>query len=229
MACRDRQERSAQGVPPREAEGRVRGAACHVHPERVSDHARGLHEERHRPRLGADRHRQRVDHDVLRRYPVIGCSGDDLPRRLQPPLRVHRYLVVVRETDDGCSVSRDDRQDRVQPLVLGGDGVDERLPLVHLEPRLERLDHGRVDRERRLGQRLDERDGLRHQADLVGEWISDVHVEDVGSRLLGDVGLDLRQVAVLQLCLERLPACWIDALADDAKRPLRTDDDRPRP
>ena len=47
-----------------------------------------------------------------------------------------------------------------------------------------------------------------HQLDLVGERVADVDVEHVGAArdLLRDVGLELREVARLQLRLERLAA-----------------------
>ena len=144
---------------------------------------------------------------------------------------VHRDVLGVREADHGGAVARDDRQDRLEPLVLAGDRVDERLALVRGEPGLERLDHRRVDAERDVGQPLHERDRLRHQLDLVGERVADVHVEHVGAALdlLRDVDLELREVARLELGLERLAARRVDPLADHAERLLRTDDDGLRP
>ena len=47
--------------------------------------------------------------------------------------------------DHGRAVLGDQRQDRLEPLVLGGHRVDERLALVGAEPGLERLDHRGVD------------------------------------------------------------------------------------
>ena len=145
--------------------------------------------------------------------------------------RLHRDVLGVREPDHGGAVLRDDRQDRLEPLVLAGDRVDERLALVRLEAGLERLDDGRVDAERDVRQRLHERDRLPHQCDLVGKRVADVHVEHVGAALdlLRDVGLELREIARLELGLERLPAGGVDPLADDAERLLRTDDDGLRP
>ena len=78
--------------------------------------------------------------------------------------RLHPDLVVVREPDHRRAVPRDDRQDRLQPLVLAGHRVDERLALVRGEPRLERLDDRGVDAERQVGEPLHERDRLSHQA-----------------------------------------------------------------
>ena len=105
------------------------------------------------------------------------------------------------------------------------------LPSYAREPGLERLDHRRVDAERQVGQALHERDRLRHQLDLVGERVADVDVEHVGAALdlLRDVDLELREVAGLQLRLERLAPGRVDPLADHAERLLRPDDDGPRP
>ena len=158
---------------------------------------------------------------------MIAGGGDDLARHLEAALGLHRDLVVVRERDHRGAVTCDDRQDRLEPLVLAGDGVDERLALVRAEPGFERLDHRRVDAERQIGQALDERDRRAHQLDLVGERIADVDVEHVGAagNLLRDVQLDAGQVAVLQLCLKLLAARRVDALADHAERALGADDD----
>ena len=125
----------------------------------------------------------------------------------------------------------DERQDRLQALVLAGDGVDERLALVGVEPGLERLDHRRVEAERQVGQALHDPDRLAHQRDLVGQRIADVDVEHVraAGHLLGHVDLELREVARLEQRLERLAPGRVDPLADDAERLLRPDDDGPRP
>ena len=187
-------------------------------------------EERDRARLGADRHRERVDDHVLGRDAVVAGGGDDLLRHLDAALRLHRDLVVVREPDDRRAVLRHERQDRLEPLVLARHRVDERLALVRGEPGLERLDHRGVDADRQLAEALHERDRLAHQVDLVGERIADVDIEHVRAALdlLRDVGLDLRQVARLKLRLERLAPGRVDPLADHAERLLRPDDDRPR-
>ena len=131
--------------------------------------------------------------DVLGRDSVVAGGRDDLLRDLDPACRLHRDLVVVRKADDRCAVLRHQRQDRLEPLVLAGDGVDERLALVRGEPGLERLDHGGVDADRQLAEALHERDRLAHQVDLVGERIADVDVEQIraAGHLLRDVGLEL--------------------------------------
>ena len=70
---------------------------------------------------------------------------------------------------------------------------------------------------------LHERDRLAHQLDLVGERVADVDVEHVGAAgdLLRDVDLEPREVALLQLGLERLAAGRVDPLADHAERAAR--------
>src|SRR5579862_6430953 len=231
VALRDGEERGAERVPTREPERRVRRAAHRVDAQLIAQQVQRLHEERDGARLRADRHRERVDHDILGRDPVIPRRGDDLLRHFQPPLRFHRDLVVVRQPNHRCAVARDDRQDGFEPLVLAGEGVDERLPVVCRQPRLERLDHGGVDAERQLAQPLHERDRARHQPDLVRERIADVHVQDVRAacNLLRHVDLELREVPGLQLRLEAFATGRVDPLADDAERLLRTDRDRPRP
>ncbi len=231
MALRDREERGAERVASRQAERRVAGPARRVDAELVTEQVQRLEEERHGARLRADRHRERVDDHVLGRDPVVPRDGDDLLRDLDAASGLHRDVLGVREPDHGGAVLRDDRQDRVEPFVLAGDRVDERLPLVRLEASFERLDDGRVDAERNVRQLLNERNRLTHQRDFVGERVADVHVEHVGPSLdlLRDISLELREIAGLELGLECLPARGVDPLADDAERLLRTDDDGLRP
>ncbi len=158
----------------------------------IADQPHGLEEERDSARLCADRHRERIDQHILGWDAVVAGTRDDLLCDLQTALRLHRDLVVVREPDHRCAMLRDDREDRLEPLVLAGDGVDERLPLVSAEPGFERLDHGRVDAERHVAQALHQGDCIPHQLDLVGERVADVDVEHVGAarELLRDVDLD---------------------------------------
>jgi hypothetical protein len=124
---------------------------------------------------------------------VVACGRDDLLRNLDAALRLHRDLVVVRKPDHGGAVLRDEGEDGLETLVLAGDGVDERLALVGGEPRLERLDHGRVDADRQVAKALHERDRLAHQRDLIGQRVAHVDVEHVraAGNLLRDVGLEL--------------------------------------
>jgi len=155
----------------------------------------------------------------------------DLARDREPALRLHRDLVVVGEGDHGGAVVRDEGEDRLQPFVLSRDGVHERLALVRGQAGLERLDDRRVDADREVGQLLHERDRLSHQLDLVRQRVADVHVQHVcaAGHLLGDVDLDLGEVAGLQLRLERLAPGRVDTLADDAERLPGADPRRDEP
>ena len=231
MTLRDREEGSAERVATGKTEGRVRRTARRIDAELVAQEVQRLEEERHGARLCAHGHRERVDEHVLGRDAVVAGDGDDLLRHLEPAFRLHRDVLGVREPDHGGTVPRHDRKDRLEPLVLAGDRVDEGLALVHGEPRLERLDDRGVDAERQLREPLHERDRLPHQPDLVCERVADVHVEHVGAALdlLRDVGLELRKVAGLELRLECLAAGGVDPLPDHAERLARTDDDGPRP
>ena len=108
--------------------------------------------------------------------------------------------------------------------------VDERLALVDGEPGLERLDDRRVDRQRHVGERLDELDGLGQDRRLVGQRDAGVDVEHVRAGLdLGErVALDPAEVAGLHLLGQQLAAGRVDALADDDERPVEADDDLAR-
>ena len=134
------------------------------------------------------------------------------------------------EADDRGAVLLDERQHPLEPLVLAGDGVDERLALVDGEAGLERLDDGGVDADRQVGVLLHEHDRARQEVGLVGERHAHVDVEDVRAHghLLLDVLDDLREVAGAQRLGERLAAGRVDPLADDAERLVGPDDDLSR-
>ena len=74
MARKARVERGPVG----QAERDVGGAAGHVHAEIVADQPHRLGDQVDRARLGADRHRQRVDHHVLGLDAVVAGARDDL-------------------------------------------------------------------------------------------------------------------------------------------------------
>ena len=79
----------------------------------------------------------------------------DLAYELDPTLWVLRNLVlVVRQRDDGGVVLLDQGKDQFHPLVLGGDRVDQGFALVRREAGFQRLDDGRVDTQRQIGQAL---------------------------------------------------------------------------
>jgi hypothetical protein len=72
---------------------------------------------------------------------VVAGRGDDLARDVEPLLRgLGDAGLVVGEPDHGRAVARDQREDRVEALVLAGDRVHERLALVDREAGLQRLD-----------------------------------------------------------------------------------------
>ena len=113
----------------------------------------------HRLRVGADRHRQRVDHDVLERD-LAACRGR-CRRAARRPRAAPRAVcgmpvssLTRQMTAAPCSFTSGSTA--LEPLVLAGHRVDERLALVGGEPGLERLDDGRVDAERQVGVLLDE-------------------------------------------------------------------------
>jgi hypothetical protein len=126
-------------------------------------------------------------------------------------------------------VAGDDRQDRLEPLVLAGDRVDQCLAVVRLEARFQRLDDGRVDHQRQVRLVLDQADSAAHQVDLVRQGVAHVDVQHGGAArdLFAHVDRDLGQVALLQLGLEALAAGRVDPLADDAERLVRADGDDP--
>ena len=92
------------------------------------------------------------------------ATRDDLRRQVEALVGLHRDLVVVvGQRDDRGVVLLDQWQDRGHPVVLGGDGVDQRPALVGREPGLERLDDRGVDADRQVGERLDQPDRLGQQ------------------------------------------------------------------
>ncbi len=125
---------------------------------------------------------------------------------------------------------RDQRQDALEALLLAGDRVEQRLALVDGEPGLERLDDRRIDRQRQVGQALDELDGLGQDRRLVGQRDAGVDVEHLGAGLdLGqDIALDAAEVAGLHLLGKSLAAGRVDPLADDHERAVEADDDLAR-
>ena len=105
--------------------------------------------------------------------------------------------------------------------------LTQRLALVDGEPGLERLDDRRIDRQRQVGQALDELDGPGEDRRLVAQRDPGVDVEHVGAGLdLGeDVALDPAEVAGLHLLGQELAAGRVDPLADDHERAVEADHD----
>ena len=152
------EEGGAERVPARQPERDVRRAERHVQPELVADEADRLERRHDGLRIGADGHRERVDDDVLERDLLASVDGVDEPLADLEPLlrRLGDPGLVVDEADDRRAVLLHERQHALEPLLLAGDRVDERLPLVGGEPGLERLDDRRVDADRQVGVLLDE-------------------------------------------------------------------------
>ncbi len=85
---------------------------------------------------GADRHHQRVDDDVARRDAVVRGALDDALGDREAHVRVLGDAgLVVLDRDHGRAVLLDERQDRLEALLLAGDGVHQRLALVDGEAR----------------------------------------------------------------------------------------------
>ena len=226
---RHRQERRVDRVPARHAERHVGRAERHVDAELVADPPHRLVGDVDDVGVGADRHRERVDDDVLDGQAVRVDGGvEDLLGQHEALVGLHRDLVVVvGQRDDGGAVLLDQRQDRRHPVVLGGDRVDQSPALVDRQAGLERLDDRRVDADRQVGQLLDQRDRLLEQLGLVGQRHAHVDVEHhrAAGDLRRDVALDRRQVAGAQLLLEDPAAGRVDPLADDAERLVVADRD----
>ena len=178
-----------------------------------------------------DRHDQRVHDDVRARDAVVGGTLDDPLGDREPDVGIHADAgVVVADRHDRGAVLADERQDALEALLLAGHRVEQRLALVDGEPGLERLDDRRIDRQRQVGQALDELDGLGQDRRLVGQRDAGVDVEHLGAGLdLGqDIALDAAEVAGLHLLGESLAAGRVDPFADDHERAVEADDDLAR-
>ena len=228
---RHREEGAVDAVAVRQAEADVRGAAGRVDPEFVVQAPHEAHHLHAGLVDGADRHDERVDDDVARRDAVIGGALDDALGDREAHVRVFRDAgLVVADRDDRGAVLLDERQHRLEAFLLAGHGVHERLALVDAKPGLERRDDGGIDRQRQVGDRLHELDGLREDRRLVGERNPGVDVQHVraGFHLRARVGLDAAEIARGHFGGEELAPGRIDALADDHERAIKADDDLAR-
>ena len=107
----------------------------------------------------ADRHDQRIDDDVLARMPKSAARSTIFLATAKRTSGSSEMPVSSLEMAiDGGVVFLHQRQHALQPLLLAGDGIDQRLALVDREPRLQRRDDGGVDRQRHV-------DGVLHQLD----------------------------------------------------------------
>ena len=129
----------------------------------------------------ADRHDQRIDHDVMR----PGCRNPRSARRSSwPPrsgrrgpsrCRSRRWRWRRRDV-----VFLDQRQDRFELLFLAGHGVDQRPALGDLQRRLDRRGHRAVDRQRQVDEVLHDLQRLHQQRRLGGVGVDG-----------GDAGIDV--------------------------------------
>ena len=221
-------------VPVRQSERDVRSAAGGVDAqfqaqtphERKDLLARGPH--------CADRHHERVDHDVLRRDAEIGRSLDDFPCNLESHVRIFgNPRVVIRDGDHRNVVLLDERQDHFQAFLLAGHGVQQGTPFGCFEPRLQCAGHGTVYAKRHLDKALHQLDHLLHQRrfGLVGIGVrvvddARVHIEHLCAArdLLDRILLHGREVARLKFGGENLAPGRIDAFADHAEGFIEADD-----
>jgi len=177
---------------------------------------------------GADRHDQRIDDDIGIGDAVIRGALDDLLCHLEAHIGVFRDAgLVIGDGDDRGAVFLHKRQHALQPLLLAGDGVEQRLALVDGESRLEGGDDGGIDGKRHVGQRLHELDRLGQDLRLVRQRDAGIDIEHVGAGLdLGQrIGLDAAVVAGRHLGGQQLAARRIDALPDEHEGTLEADDD----
>ena len=176
----------------------------------------------------ADRHDQRIDDDVLALDAMVHRPLDDLLGDRVANVRVLGDAgLVVGDRDHRRAVFLDQRQHALEPLLLAGHRIDQRLALVDRKPRLQRLDDRGIDRQRDLDRLLHELDAFGEDARLVGERNAGVDVEHLRARLdLGQrLGDDPAIVARRHFGRERLAPGRIDALADHDEAALEADDD----
>ena len=222
------QEGTVQGVPVRQAEGDVRGAAGGVDLELLAQAADQAEGGDAGTAQGADRHDQGVDHHVGARDAMVLGPLDDLPGNLVAHVRVLGDAgFVVRDRDHGGAVLPDQRQHRFEALFLTGHGVDQGLALIDLQALLQGLDDRGVDRNRHVDQRLHQLDRVGQDPRLVGQRDAGIDVEHggAGGNLGQGVGLDRAVVAGGHFSGELLAAGRVDALADHAERLIEADDD----
>ena len=112
--------------------------------------------------------------------------------KLDPAGRLLRdLLLVARQRDDRGTMPLDQREDGVQPFVLGRHGVDQRLALVAGQAGLEDLDDRGIQAKRQVARVLDHGDRRdRRQAPV------DPGLDNAGSQTTGTAGTaELRTVA----------------------------------
>ena len=224
------QETGVDAVAFRQAETHIRRAAGGVDLELGAQAVHQLHHLHTGPVDGADRHHQRVDHDVAGGNTVVGGTFDNLLGHRETHVRVLRNAgFVVGDRHHGGAVFLDQRQYRLQPIFLARDRVDQRFALVDRQARFQRSHDGGVDRQRHVGHALHQLDRLGQHARLIGQRNAGIHVQHVGARgHLGQrIGNHAAVVVGQHFGRHDLAPGRVDAFADDDERPVEADHDLP--
>ena len=174
------------------------GAAGRVHAELVAQQVQRLDEQRDRARLGADRHRQRVDDDVLGRDAVVAGDRDDLLRDLDAAARgsigiSSSFASPITAAPCFATIGRIASSRSSSPVTE----LTSALPSYAASPASSASITDESMQSGRSVSACTSGIACAHQLDLVGERVADVHVEHVGAAvdLLRDVDLELREVA----------------------------------
>src|SRR5215472_483642 len=139
-------KRSVEAVAVGQAEAEIGGTASGVDLQLLPEPADQMEDAASRLIEGADRHDQWIDDDIGIGNAVIRGALDDLLRHLEAHVRILGDAgLVIGDGDDGGPVFLHQRQHALQPLLLAGDGVEQRLALVDGKPRLERGNDGGID------------------------------------------------------------------------------------
>mmetsp|Transcript_3632 Transcript_3632/g.6670 ORF Transcript_3632/g.6670 Transcript_3632/m.6670 type:complete len:276 (-) Transcript_3632:1073-1900(-) len=124
------QEGVVDAVTVGQAEGDVRGAAGGVDAQFLAQAAHEGEDLMACRRHGADGHDQRINHDVMGGNAEVCRALDNLLGHGETDVGVFRDTgIVVGDRHYGHVVLGHQRQDELQPLLLPGDGVQERATL----------------------------------------------------------------------------------------------------
>src|SRR5438445_339620 len=139
----------SSGVPsakrPR-PETDIGGAAGGVHLQLAPQTVQQPHDLPARLADGADGHDQRINDDIAGGNTVIRRAVYDLAGDLKAHVGVLRDAgFIVADSDDGRPVFLHQRQHGLEPLLLAGHRVNERLAAVYLEAGFQRRDDRGVD------------------------------------------------------------------------------------
>ena len=218
-----------QGVAPGHAEADVFEAPQVVFtPSSSRSSCRVSKNSRDGARLGADRHRQGVDDDVLGRDAVVAGGRDDLLRDLDPVARApsgsrRRSRGRSRPRRTSATIGRISSSRSSSPVTE----LTSALPSYTDEPGLERLD---TDESMHSGRSVSPcTSGTAWRISSTSSASGSPTLTSSTSRAARTCSAtsisSCAEVARLQLRLERLAPGRVDALADDAERPVRADHD----